>query len=201
MNNNEIDNEVLNLFAKSEALLSGHFLLTSGKHSDRYFEKIKLIENPQILDKIVDKLVVLIKEKNLDFDFIVSPAFGAIAIGFLAALKLNKKFAFTQRENEIMVLRSGFNEIEGKKAIIIEDIITTGGSIVEVAQCLKNHQVKIEGLFVLLDRSKEKVNIEGKEIFSLTKVNASLYESSDCPLCKQNIPLTKPGASNKNVKP
>lgn len=200
MNNNEIDNEVLNLFAKSEALLSGHFLLTSGKHSDRYFEKIKLIENPQILDKIVDKLVVLIKEKNLDFDFIVSPAFGAIAIGFLSALKLNKKFAFTQRENEIMVLRSGFNEIEGKKAIIIEDIITTGGSIVEVAQCLKNHQVKIEGLFVLLDRSKEKVNIDGKEIFSLTKVNASLYDCSDCPLCKQNIPLTKPGASNKNVK-
>lgn len=192
--------EILKLFEKSEALLNGHFLLTSGKHSDTYFEKIKLIENPKILDQIVDKLVNLIKSKNIDFEYVVSPAFGAIAIGFLAALKLDKKFAFTQRENEQMVLRSGFSDIKGKDVIIIEDIITTGGSIIEVANCLKNFDVNIKGFFVLLDRSKDKVEIDGISPFSLAKVFASLYDKENCPLCKQNIPLTKPGASNKFTK-
>lgn len=193
---NEI-NEIVELFKKSGALLSGHFLLTSGKHSDTYFEKIKLIENPTILEKIVDKLVELIKSKNLEFDYVVSPAFGAIAIGFLTALKLGKKFAFTQRENDNMVLRSGFSDIKGKNLIVVEDIITTGGSIKEVADCLKNYDVNILDFFVLLDRSKEKVEVEGKIPNSLSKVSASLFDKEDCPLCKQNIPLTKPGASNK----
>lgn len=198
-NINEIieNDEVLNLFKESGALLKGHFLLTSGKHSDTYFEKIKLIENSVILDKIVDRLVFLIKSKNIEFDYVVSPAFGAIAIGFLAALKLGKKFAFTQRENEVMVLRSGFNDIKEKNVIVIEDIITTGGSILEVATCLKNYDVNILQFFVLIDRSKEKIEIDGKIPVSLTKVSVSLYEKENCPLCFQNIPLIKPGASNK----
>ncbi len=193
----KFENEIICLFSQSDALLKGHILLTSGKHSDIYFEKIKLIENPKILNKIVDKLVELIKSKNIDFDYVVSPAFGAIAIGFLAALKLDKKFAFTQREGEIMVLRNGFNEIAGKKIIIIEDIVTTGGSIFEVYECLKNYSVLVQGCFVLLDRSNKKIEIDGKEIFSLAKVDTQIFEPEHCPLCKQNIPITKPGASNK----
>lgn len=192
--------DILNLFSQSEALLNGHFLLTSGKHSDCYFEKIKLIENPLILDKIVDNLVDTIKSKNLDYDYVVSPAFGAIAIGFLAALKLGKKFAFTQRENEKMVLRSGFSDIHGKKAIVIEDIVTTGGSIIEVSDCLKNFNVDIQAFFVLLDRSKEKIFIDNKELYSCAKVDAALYDPQNCPLCSKNIPLTKPGASSKSIK-
>ncbi len=191
------NDEIINLFIESKALLRGHFLLTSGKHSDIYFEKIKLIENPKILDKIVDKLVVLIKSKELDFDYVISPAFGAIAIGFLTALKLGKKFAFTQRENEKMVLRSGFNEVSSKKAIIIEDIVTTGGSIMEVYDCLKNLSVDIKAFFVIIDRSSKDIEIDGKKIFCLSKVYANQYEKENCPLCKDNLPLTKPGASNK----
>ena len=194
------NSEILELFAECKALLKGHFLLTSGKHSDRYFEKIKLIENPEVLNKIVDKLVMLIKLKNLDFEYVVSPAFGAIAIGFLVALKLNKKFAFTQREGEQMVLRSGFSEIYGKKAIVVEDIVTTGGSIMEVSDCLVKSSVEIVAFFVLLDRSNKEVKINGKEIFSLAKVDATLYEPDNCPLCKQKISVIKPGASNKFKK-
>lgn len=201
MDKNNFDNEeILKLFSECNALLKGHFLLTSGKHSDTYFEKIKLIESPNILIKIVDQLVERIKTKNLEFDYVVSPAFGAIAIGFLAAAKLEKKFAFTQRENEVMTIRSGFSEISGKNAIIIEDIVTTGGSISEVVDCLKKYNVNINGIFVLLDRTKEKVLIDGKQIHSLAYVSASLYEPDSCPLCNQKIPLTKPGASNKSGK-
>ncbi|NLJ05690.1 MAG: orotate phosphoribosyltransferase, partial [Exilispira sp.] len=116
---------ILQLFLECNALLKGHFVLTSNKHSDTYFEKIKLIENPYYLEKIVSFLVEKIEASSLDFDYIVSPAYGAIAIGFLTALKTYKLFAFSQRENEKMAIRSGFSDISGKKAIIVEDIVTT----------------------------------------------------------------------------
>jgi len=97
--------KVLALFKKSDALLQGHFKLTSGKHSEWYFEKIRLIEKPASLDKIVDLLVDKIRRESSDFDYVVSPAYGAIAIGILAALKLGKRFAFTQRVEEKMAFR------------------------------------------------------------------------------------------------
>ena len=102
------DPKVLALFKESDALLQGHFKLTSGKHSEWYFEKIRLIENPAALEKLVDLLAAKIKAEGRDFDYVVSPAYGAIAIGFLAALKLGKKFAFTQRVDEKMSFRAGF---------------------------------------------------------------------------------------------
>jgi len=128
---------ILRLFQESNALLQGHFKLTSGKHSDVYFEKIKLIERPAVLEKIIDLLVEEIKNDRPDFEYVVSPAYGGIAIGFLTALKLNKLFAFSQRVEEKMTVRSGFSGLAGSKAIIVEDILTTGGSVQEVLECLK----------------------------------------------------------------
>ena len=101
------DDKVLRLFRDSDALLQGHFKLTSGKHSEWYFEKIRLIEKPAVLEKIIDLLVEKIRADRKDFDLVVSPAYGAIAIGFLAALKLGKRFAFTQRVDEKMMSPSG----------------------------------------------------------------------------------------------
>ena len=103
---------VLTLFKEADALLQGHFRLTSGKHSEWYFEKIRLIENPAALDRIVDLLVERIRSEGRTFDYVVSPAYGAIAIGFLAALKLGKRFAFTQRGEEIMGFRPGWRGLE-----------------------------------------------------------------------------------------
>ncbi len=103
---------VLNLFKECDALLQGHFKLTSGKHSEWYFEKIRLIEKPAALEKIVDLLAAKIKREVPDFDTVVSPAYGAIAIGFLAALKLGKRFAFSQRADEKMTIRSGFSGLD-----------------------------------------------------------------------------------------
>src|SRR5512139_513690 len=135
-------NEILSLFREAEALLQGHFKLTSGKHSEWYFEKIRLIEKPAALEKIVDLLAAKIRRETPDFDYIVSPAYGAIAIGFLAALKLGKRFAFTQRAEEKMTIRPGFAGLDGSRAIIVEDILTTGGSIQEVLACLKERRVE-----------------------------------------------------------
>ncbi|MCR4410149.1 MAG: orotate phosphoribosyltransferase [Candidatus Saccharicenans sp.] len=188
---------ILNLFKESQALLKGHFKLTSGKHSDTYFEKIKLIERPAVLEKIIDLLVEEIKKDNPEFDYVVSPAYGGIAIGFLTALKLNKLFAFSQRVEEKMTVRSGFAGLPGQRAIIVEDILTTGGSVQEVLECLKAMEVTVAGIYCLVDRSAGQVLIEGKPVRSLLALKVSAYEPEACPLCQQGLPLVKPGASDK----
>ncbi len=190
---------VLALFKDSDALLRGHFKLTSGKHSEWYFEKIRLIEKPAALEKIVDLLVAKIRREVPDFDYVVSPAYGAIAIGFLAALKLGKRFAFTQRTDEKMTIRSGFSGLDGSRAVIVEDILTTGGSIQEVLACLREHQVPVGGIYVLVDRSAGAVTIEGQAVGNLLALKVEAYEPDVCPFCAKGIPLTKPGASDKKA--
>ncbi len=191
------DATVLDLFKQSDALLHGHFKLTSGKHSEWYFEKIRLIEKPAALEKIVDLLAAKIRREVPDFDYVVSPAYGAIAIGFLAALKLGKKFAFTQRADEKMTIRSGFSGLDGSRAVIVEDILTTGGSIQEVVACLGDRQVPVAGVYVLVDRSGGAVPIEGRAVGSLLALKVEAFEPDACPFCAQGLPLTKPGASDK----
>jgi len=191
--------KVLTLFKDCDALLQGHFKLTSGKHSEWYFEKIRLIEKPAALEKIVDMLAERIKSDSIDFDYVVGPAYGAIAIGFLAALKLGKKFAFTQRVDEKMSFRSGFAGIEGARAVIVEDILTTGGSIQETVDCLKARNVPVAGIYCLVDRSGGGILIEGKPVGSLLALKVEAFEPEACPLCKAGRPLTKPGASDKKT--
>ena len=188
---------VLTLFKECDALLQGHFKLTSGKHSEWYFEKIRLIEKPSVLEKIVDLLVEKIKSDRINFDYVVSPAYGAIAIGFLAALKLGKKFAFSQRVEEKMAFRSGFSGLEKGKAIIVEDILTTGGSINEVLESLKQKEVEVTGIYVLVDRTAGGILIEGKPVGSLLSLKVEAFEPDVCPFCKAGVPLIKPGASDK----
>ena len=189
--------KVLALFKECDALLRGHFKLTSGKHSEWYFEKIRLIQKPDVLDRIVDLLVARIKTEGRNFDYVVSPAYGAIAIGFLAALKLGKRFAFSQRVDGKMSFRSGFSGLDGSKAVVVEDILTTGGSIQEVLACLKEKQVEVAGVYVLVDRTAGSVLIEGKPVGSLLALKVEAFEPDDCPFCKAGAPIIKPGASDK----
>ena len=191
------DENVLALFKDSDALLQGHFKLTSGKHSEWYFEKIRLIEKPAALERIIDLLVEKIRAEKKDFEYVVSPAYGAIAIGFLAALKLGKKFAFTQRLDEKMSFRSGFTGLDDSRAIIVEDILTTGGSINEVVECLKLRGVEVAGIYVLVDRTAGEVLIEGRPVGSLLALKVEAFEPEACPFCRKGILLTKPGASDR----
>ena len=193
------DQTVLNLFKDSDALLHGHFKLTSGKHSEWYFEKIRLIEKPAALEKIVDLLAAKVRREVPDIDYVVSPAYGAIAIGFLSALKLGTRFAFTQRAEEKMTIRSGFSGLDGSRAVIVEDILTTGGSIQEVLACLRERRVEVAGIYVLVDRSAGAVAIEGRPVGSLLSLKVEAFEPDACPFCAKGIPLTKPGASDKKT--
>lgn len=197
--NHDADGQVLTLFKDCDALLQGHFKLTSGKHSEWYFEKIRLIEKPAALEKIVNLLVEKIREEVPAFDYVVSPAYGAIAIGFLAALKLGKAFAFSQRVEEKMSFRSGFSILPGSKVVIVEDILTTGGSIQEVVSCLNNLNVDISGIYVLVDRSGGMTSVDGMAVGSLLALKVEAFEPEECPFCRKGVPVTKPGASDKNV--
>jgi orotate phosphoribosyltransferase len=189
---------VLQLFKEGDALLQGHFQLTSGKHSEWYFEKIRLIENPAVLDQIVDLLVEKIRRESADFDYVVSPAYGGIAIGFLAALKMGKKFAFTQRVEERMDFRSGWAGLRpGARAVIVEDILTTGGSVQEVVDSLKQRSIVISGIYVLVDRTAGAALIERKPVASLLALKVEAFAPDACPFCKAGMPLIKPGASDK----
>jgi orotate phosphoribosyltransferase len=190
---------VLGLFKEADALLQGHFKLTSGKHSEWYFEKIRLIEKPRVLEKIVDLLVEKVRGECGEFDYVISPAYGAIAIGFLAALKLDKRFAFSQRVEEKMAFRSGWAGLDGSRAIIVEDILTTGGSIQEVVECLKGKGVAVAGVFVLVDRTAGAVEIDGKPVGSLLPLKVEAFEPEQCPLSRAGVPLVKPGASDKKT--
>ncbi|MDD8016085.1 MAG: orotate phosphoribosyltransferase [Acidobacteriota bacterium] len=190
---------VLSLFKECDALLQGHFKLTSGKHSEWYFEKIRLIEKPEALEKIVDLLAERIRNEVRDFDYVVSPAYGAIAIGFLIALKLGKKFAFTQRVDEKMAFRPGWSGIEKSRAVIVEDILTTGGSILEVVEALKQREVSVEGVYVLVDRTAGAARIEDKPVASLLALKVEAYEPDACPFCRAGIALARPGASDKKA--
>jgi orotate phosphoribosyltransferase len=189
---------ILDLFKEADALLQGHFKLTSGKHSEWYFEKIRLIEKPAVLDEIVDRLVEKIRKEKKDYDYVISPAYGAIAIGFLAALKLGKRFAFSQRVEEKMEFRPGWSGLAaGRRAIIVEDILSTGGSIQEVVESLKQRGVAVVGIYVLVDRSAGAVTIEGQPVGSLLALKVDAFEADACPFCRAGVPLTKPGASDK----
>jgi orotate phosphoribosyltransferase len=190
---------VLALFKECDALLQGHFKLTSGKHSEWYFEKIRLIEKPAALERIVDLLAAKIRGEVPDFDYVVSPAYGAIAIGFLTALKLGKKFAFSQRAEEKMTIRSGFSGLDGSRAVVVEDILTTGGSIQEVLACLKERRVTVAGIYVLVDRSGGAVPVDGKPVGSLLALKVEAFEPGACPFCAKGLPVTKPGASDKKA--
>jgi orotate phosphoribosyltransferase len=196
--NDESKERILSLFIEADALLRGHFRLTSGKHSELYFEKIRLIEKPAVLDELVRFLVDRIRSEKKEFDYIISPAYGAIAIGFLAALKLGKRFAFSQRLDEKMTFRPGWSGLEpGTRAVIVEDILTTGGSIQEVVESLKQRGVVTAAVYVLVDRTAGAVAVDGQPVGSLLALKVDAYEAEACPLCRAGVPLTKPGASDK----
>jgi orotate phosphoribosyltransferase len=176
------------------ALLEGHFQLTSGRHSSRYIEKIRILQNPAL----ASELCRLLAERLADYEFdaVVGPAYGGIALAFEVARRMSKQFIFTQRRDEVMAVRGGFVLSEIKKAVIIEDIVTTGGSVAEVISCLQNLNIATVAVGAMVDRSGGKTDF-GCPFEPLLTLDVPSWEPADCELCKQGLPLTKPGSSDK----
>jgi orotate phosphoribosyltransferase len=194
MNLNE--QELLNIFRKTEALLEGHFLLTSGRHSSQYFQCAKVLQYTNYNTQICEKIVAHFNDTEIDT--VIAPALGGIIVGQEVARQLNKKFIFAEREQTALTLRRGFSLAENEKVLICEDVVTTGGSVFETIEIVKSLGAKINGVGSIVDRSNGKVSF-GYPQFSALKVNAVSFPPEECELCQKGILLVKPG-SRKIIK-
>lgn len=184
-----MSNEVLELLEKTEGVLHGHFCLTSGLHSDIYFQCAKLYQYPDIVEKIAKKLAQILKD--VEFDTIVAPAIGALIIGYETAKQSGKRNLFVERKDGVMQLRRGYRLSKGERIVIIEDVITTAKTIKETIEATKEYGVEVAAVGCIVDRTCGKT---GLNIKSLMQIEPVTYEPENCPLCKQGLPLVKPGS-------
>jgi len=185
--------EILNIFNQTGGRLEGHFLLTSGRHSGEYMQCAKLFVDPEMSEKLCSALAK--KMDNIKADFIVSPAIGGIVMGYEMARQLKCKNYFAERVNGEFELRRGFEIKEGQKIVVVEDVVTTGGSVKEVISLMKALGATVIAVASIVDRSNGNVDF-GYPYYSLLSMDIKSYDKEDCPLCKTEMPLVKPGSRN-----
>ena len=182
--------DVVEILKKSDALLEGHFLLSSGKHSNRYVQCAKVLRFPQYAEQVLSTVVEQIKD--LDIDLVVGPAMGGVIVSYELGRQLNKETVFTERKDGVMELRRGFEVKPGDKIIIAEDVVTTGKSTIETKQALEALGGEVIGVACIANRTKDDI---GMPIYSAIKLDIQVHDADDCPLCKANeIALVKPGS-------
>lgn len=198
--------DIKQIYKDCGAFLEGHFLLSSGNHSEFYLQSAKVLENPALAGKLADELYSIIKNHDIEFDSVCSPAIGGILAGYELAKSASKRFIFTERIEKVMSLRRGFEVKKGEKFIICEDIITTGGSAMESAKIIESLGGIIVGFAALANRGFCEVkNLKNsrkdscklpfdKPLFTIGNFDFEIYEPQNCPLCKNGSIAIKPGS-------
>lgn len=185
--------KTIELLKKSDALLEGHFLLSSGKHSDRYIQCAKLIQHPEYCEEVSKIIAEKLKEADIDVDLCVGPAMGGVIISYELAKAIGTKAIFTERVDNDMTLRRGFEIPEGAKVIIVEDVITTGKSSFETVEVIRSYGADVVALTSIVNRSN-KDEINGLPIISATKIDVNTYDADDLPDHLKDTPAVKPGS-------
>ncbi|MDP4115305.1 MAG: orotate phosphoribosyltransferase [Bacteroidota bacterium] len=189
MNNSD---NILEIFEQTGAMLKGHFLLTSGRHSNVYFQCAKVLQFPKFTELLCTKIVEYFKDTEIDV--VIAPAIGGIVVAQEIGRLLGKKTIFAERENGSLTLRRGFSLNEGDRVLVCEDVVTTGGSVFEVIDIVKKANAIVAGVGYIVDRSSGKVNF-GFPQFSTVNVDVISYAPDACPLCKDGkLPAIKPGS-------
>ena len=184
----------LDILKKTNALLEGHFVLSSGLHSSKYIQCAKLLSFPAKAEKICKSLALKIKRKFKKIDLILAPAMGGIIIGYEIGKLLKIETIFCERVNGKFTLRRGFNIKKGDKVLIIEDVITTGKSSMECVKLIKKAKGKLVGFATIIDRSSKKTLKIKKNIVSHLKIDVPTYERKNLPKNLKLIPITRPGS-------
>lgn len=180
---------ILSLFQESGALLQGHFLLSSGMHSPTYFQCALLLQHPDLAQRLCRDLAR--RFEALGVQVVLSPAIGGIIVGYEVAKALGNRSIFAERVEGRMRLRRGFEFKEGERAIVVEDVVTTGGSLKEVVDLVWEAGGRVVGTGALVDRSGGRAD---PALNSLVSLNVVTYPPGDCPLCQKGLPLIKPGS-------
>ena len=184
----------LNILKKTDALLEGHFVLSSGLHSPKYIQCAKLLSFPNLADKICKSLANKIKKNYKKIDLILAPAMGGVIIGYEIGKILKKETIFCERVNGKFTLRRGFSIKKGARVLIIEDVITTGKSSLECVKLIKKSNAKLVGFASIIDRStKKSLKIKNK-IVSHLKIDVPSYNLKNIPKSLKSIPITTPGS-------
>lgn len=184
--------EMLEIFERTESMLKGHFILTSGRHSDTYMQCAKLFVHPKESEKICSALAQKLKEVHAET--VASPAVGGIIMGYELARQLDCKNIFFERQDGVMTLRRGFSIQKGARVVVAEDVVTTGGSVKEVIAALQSAGANVVAVASIVDRSNGGIDF-GVPFHSLLSMNIRSYEPDACPLCKENkTPAVKPGS-------
>ncbi len=194
------------IYRDAGAYLEGHFLLSSGKHSQFYLQSAKVLEEAKTASILAKKLSSMIKSSGIKVDTVCSPALGGILAGYELARELDARFIFTERVDKVMTLRRGFEVSKGENILICEDIITTGGSALEAAKALEKSAVNIVAFAALANRGLcKREGVDGKAknecklpcdipFFALDDFVFEIYDSENCPLCKDGSKAKKPGS-------
>ncbi|MGC8866816.1 MAG: orotate phosphoribosyltransferase [Elusimicrobiales bacterium] len=181
--------DVRKILEESGAFLKGHFLLSSGLHSDSYIQCAKALVYPENAQILADRIYTL--TVHLDPDLIISPALGGIIIGWEVAKRFKLPFIFSERERGLMTLRRGFEIKKGERVMIVEDVFTTGKSTLETAEVVKKNGGVVVGACAIVERGDVVLDFPH---YYLIKISLLTYSSSNCPLCSKKIPLVKPGS-------
>ena len=185
----------LAVLRKTNALLEGHFVLSSGLHSPKYVQCAKLLSYPHLSKNFCNSLSKKIKKNFKKFDLILAPAMGGIVIGFEIGRILKKETIFCERVEGKFKLRRGFEIKKNSKVLIIEDVITTGKSSLECLKLIKKKQAKVVGYACLINRSNKKtLKIKKGKIISQIKLDVPTYNKKNLPNFLKKIPITKPGS-------
>jgi orotate phosphoribosyltransferase len=183
--------EILTAFKNTGALLTGHFLLTSGLHSEQYFQCARVLQHPQIAADLCAQLAGFFSDTNAEA--VIAPAIGGIIVSHETARALDVPAFFAERENGKMTLRRGFQLSRGQRVLVVEDVITTGGSVKEVLDMVTEHGAVPVAAGCLVDRSGGGVDL-GIKMHSLITMQVETFRPENCPLCQKGIPVVKPGS-------
>jgi orotate phosphoribosyltransferase len=183
--------EILEIFRETEALLEGHFILTSGLHSDKYFQCAKVFQYPWHAETLCRDIAAFFQGKGIDV--VVSPAVGGIVFGQEVGRLLGVRAVFAERVEGRMTLRRGFEINPGERVLLAEDVTTTGGSVKEVLEAVKGMGAEVVAVTAVVDRSGGKAQF-GVPYFSLFQMQVTNYEPESCPLCASGGTPVKPGS-------
>ncbi len=183
--------QLLGIFRETKALLEGHFQLTSGLHSAQYFQCARVLQYPKYLHLFAGQIADHFEYS--DVEVVISPAIGGIVVGTEVGRMMRARTVFAERKDGIMELRRGFELHPGERVLIVEDVVTTGGSVFEVVELVKKANARLAGVGYIVDRSNGKIKFDAK-YFSVLQLDVVTYQPEECPLCKEGIEVIKPGS-------
>lgn len=183
--------QVLDIFRETKALLEGHYQLTSGLHSPQYFQCARVLQFPKYLHLFAGEIAKHFE--YADIEVVISPAIGGIVVGTEVGRMMRARTLFSERKDGKMELRRGFELKPGERTLIVEDVVTTGGSVFEVVELVKQANAKLAGVGYIVDRSNGKIQFDSKH-FSVLQLDVVTYKPEECPLCKAGSQAIKPGS-------